>query len=81
MTSDNTPAPAPSWTVTYQQESQQVDTGNRVVKGVTVGFQTGTGQQGSVFVPDTQYTPDQVRTAIAARAAQLDTIAGMTSAG
>ncbi len=67
------------WSVEYQQESTQVGTGNRVVQGFTVGFVTGLGAHGSVFVPRDTYTPDAVRLAIAAQAAQLDAIATLTS--
>ncbi|HVT14569.1 MAG TPA: hypothetical protein VHQ90_00110 [Thermoanaerobaculia bacterium] len=52
--------------------------GGRFVKGVEVAFVTTAGNAGSVFVPQDQYTPDAVRTAIAEAAATMDAVGSIT---
>jgi hypothetical protein len=72
-------SPSSGWTVTGQTQTTQVNDAGVVVQGVRVQFRTGNGTAGYVFVPMAQYTPDQVRMAIAAQAAvvdQVDALAG-----
>lgn len=81
MSSFNAPAPG-GWVVQSQTESMQVAPGGTtVVDGYTVGFVTGHGVHGSVFVPHSMYTADVVRQAIDAKAAELDAVATLTSNG
>jgi len=49
------------------------------VRGFMVTYQLATGQSGQVFVPGTQFVPDQARQVIAAAAANLAAIANLTS--
>ena len=68
-----------TWVVDSQIE--QIQGGAQgIVRGVLVSFTTGAGNKGSVFVPDTQYTVDAARTAIAARAAVLDAVSALSQA-
>lgn len=60
-----------TWNVTTQQETTRPDSTGRFVSGVLVTFTTSNGLSGSVFVPDAQYTPDNVRSAIQARVEQM----------
>jgi len=41
-------------------------------------FRTEAGVDSDVFVPDSQYSPTNVRAAILAKAHQLDTVQGMS---
>jgi len=75
-----TPAPGSSWRVTGQQQTMRIGPTGDATHGVEVMFSTGHGVAGSVFVPDSVYAdPQQVREAVAARAAQLDAVSTMTS--
>lgn len=74
MTDDATPA----WTVTGQVETTDQGPDGTYVPGVRISFRTATGANGSVFLPHAQYTVAAVRSAIAARAAVLDEVAGLT---
>lgn len=68
------------WTVTSTSEQLgQGDTGVPV-PGVKVFFTIDTGQEGSVFVPDTvvMQGQDAVKARIAARAAALGGLKGLT---
>lgn len=69
---------APVWSVTYQTETMGVGPAGLPVAGVRVGFKTGTGQEGTIFVPDASYTPDAVRAAIAERVAAMAAVAGLS---
>lgn len=68
----------PTWTVTGQTERDQVVPGSAPVRGVQVFFQTGLGQQGSIFVPYTNYNTTEVSQRLAAAAAQMDSIKQLT---
>lgn len=71
---------ASSWEVTGQVADQTtITTAGQVVTGHQVYFITGTGYRGSVFVPDEQYTPANVKTLINAAAARGDQVAELTS--
>ncbi len=71
-------APSSGWNVTGQRETVQVNNG-QVVNGVTIDFLTGNGVQGSVFIPNERYTTEYARTQIAARAAMLDAVHGLSA--
>ena len=79
MTMSMPPADAqPTWRVTGQTERDQVVPGSAPVRGVQIFFQTGLGQQGSIFVPYTEYNTTSVAQRLAAAAAQMDAIKGLT---
>lgn len=66
-----------SWTVTRQRpESSWVD--GQYLDGIRVFFDTGAGQSDSVWVSNNDYSASRVRSAIAARAAIVDEVAGLT---
>lgn len=71
-------APATGWVIISQQETLQPGPGGRVTEGIVVRFTTASGQEGSVFVPRSQYTPINVRAAVAAHAATLDQVAKLS---
>lgn len=73
------PPPVTSWQVTSTTETQEVDSAGSVVRGARVHFTTGTGQSASVFIPQAQLNVDNVRAAIAAKAALLDQVGTLTS--
>lgn len=66
------------WTVDSQQEATQVTADGRVIDGMTIFAHTGNGTRFTVFVPHESYGADQVRAVVAARAAALDSVHGMT---
>ncbi len=81
MTSPLMP-PSSGWRVTGQgAPTSDVDSTGTVTRGVTVYFQTGNGVNSSVFVPETNYTPDLVRAQIAQKAAALDTVGSLSDDG
>lgn len=53
--------PAITWQIVSQIEGTGRQEGGGFVQGVTVGFTTSNGHAGSVFVPKSSYTPDNVR--------------------
>lgn len=63
-----------SWTVEYQQETVDLDSGGRAVQGVKVGFVTGHGVHASVFVPKATYNAHSVRQAILAAVEHIDAV-------
>lgn len=68
-------ASEPSWTVTGQAEQMNLDDQGAFVPGVTVSFRTADGHNGTVWLPNTRYTLDAVRAAIAERAAAFQAVA------
>lgn len=72
------PDAQPTWTVTGQTERDQIVPGSAPVKGQQVFFQTRLGQQGSVFVPYTEYTTTNVVAKVGQMAAQLDSVKQLT---
>jgi len=68
---------SPAWVVTQQTEATDVGPTGAYVSGVRVTFRTASGAVGSVFVAHTDYTVDQVRKAITARAAVIEGVAGL----
>lgn len=74
-------APVASWSVTGQMETTQLDSTGQATAGVRVFFRTGLGNTGSVFVPRSSYSPDNVRGMIADAAAAADAIGQLSSEG
>lgn len=70
-------APLPAWTVTSQVEEFQPNDRGQYVPGVTVGFRTAGGHNGSVFVPRSEYNPARARQLIAAQAEAMDAIGAL----
>lgn len=66
------------WTVTTQRETQEQGPGGRFIKGIEVGFVTGQGVAGTVFVPAVSYNPPTVSAMITEKAAQIDAITGLS---
>lgn len=73
--------PASTWDVTSQPEWTELTPGSGPVAGWRVMFTTGMGHTGTVFVPNAQYTPDNVRRMIAEKAATMDQIGSLSSSG
>ena len=73
--------PGGTWQVTGQLEQTKINAAGRVVEGVQVLFTTGTGSTGSVWIPRNLFTPDAVRAAVSAAAANVDAVATLTSGG
>jgi hypothetical protein len=72
------PDATPTWTVTGQTERDQIVPGSAPVKGMQIFYQTRLGQQGSIFVPYTQYTTAYVTAQLAQAAAQADAVKQLT---
>lgn len=66
-----TGTPPPPWRVVGQREEYRPGPTGAYVSGVVVQYQLPEGTTGSVFVPDSQYTPDVVRAMVDARAAVM----------
>lgn len=67
-----------TWTVVDQREESR-DPGDGIyTQGMTVRFRTGSGQLGTVFVPDRDYTASRVRAAIERRAAEIEAVQALT---
>lgn len=81
MSNGNGSTQGAGWTVTSTSPNTNVDTAGRVVKGYTVAFQTGLGHQGTVFVPESQFSPDIVRGMVKAQAAIVDEINTLSDDG
>ena len=80
MTTSQAPMSAPGgWRVVSQVEATDRDVSGNFVPGHRVYFETASGVTGSVFLSAMFYTPDNVRAAIAAKAAIIDSIAGLSS--
>jgi hypothetical protein len=73
--------PKNAWTVEYQQETVDVGPDGRPTQGVKIGFETGGGLHGSVFVPRALYNPDNVRAALAQAAHQMDVVQNLKGSG
>lgn len=76
MATDGAPV---TWEITAQREDYRPGPTGAFVTGVVISFRTGQGHTGSVFVPDTLYTVDAARSAIAARAAAMDAVGRLTT--
>lgn len=71
-------APITGWTVTGQMETYDQGPNGTTVRGMRVNFTLPSGAGGSVFVPDSQYNPANVRAAIAYRAGQIAEVSNLT---
>lgn len=71
---------AVSYTVTGQTERDQVQASGPPVRGVTIFYTTGKGNQGSVWVPYATYNqgPAQVAPIIAQAAGRMDQIGALS---
>lgn len=67
------------WHVTNTLEQTTAAPGGGIVSGYKVGFQTGAGNIGSVFLPKTGFTPTAVSAAINLEAAKLDSVAALSA--
>lgn len=63
-----------TWRVTQQMETQQPGANGRFTKGVNVTFSTSNGLSGTVFVPESSYSADNVRKLIAAKVAAMTSV-------
>lgn len=66
------------WTITGTQETTGLTDQGTPAKGVLVSFKLDDGTAGTVFVPDTAFTPAHVTALVAARAASLVGVKGLT---
>jgi hypothetical protein len=76
MADNTTPAPS-GWRVTGQTPAKQPTTAGTFENGINVTFITGKGVVGTIFVPETVYNPDNVRTLIAQKVAVLDAVSDL----
>lgn len=67
-TSTGPRAPQVGATITDQVQTVEPAPNGQVVRGYRVHFTIPSGQGGSVFVPEAQYTENGVRAAVAAQA-------------
>ncbi|HUZ84158.1 MAG TPA: hypothetical protein VMU66_05650 [Gaiellales bacterium] len=68
------------WEITAQREDYRPGPTGAFVAGVVVTFRLPSGTTGSVFIPDSQYSAEIVRAAIAARAAVMEAVNTLTGA-
>ena len=66
------------WRVVSQQETLAPAASGTFTKGVQVFFVTARGNTASVFLPESQYSADNVRAAVAQKAATLDGVSNLT---
>lgn len=69
---------APAWVITGQLETADIGPQGTYVPGVRVSFRCANGQAGSVFVAQSDYTAENVRQAVADKAATMAAVAGLT---
>lgn len=75
------PANPSGFRVTSQVDQSGQDATGKFVAGRSVQFVTGNGTPGSVFIPLTLYTPDNVMAAIANQAAIIDAVDAFDTTG
>lgn len=73
------PDNGPRWKVTGQQTASGQDTNGSFVRGRNITYQLADGTTGSVFVPNSSYTPEAVKAAIAADADKVAAVSMLTS--
>jgi hypothetical protein len=66
------------WRVESQTETTEVGPIGQFVRGITVGFVTGSGVRGSVFVPHDVYEPGTIAAMINAKVALIDAVGSLT---
>ena len=69
----------PQWKVTGQQAATGQDSNGSFVRGRNITYQLADGTSGSVFVPNSNYTAEAVKAAIAADAEKVAAVAKLTS--
>ena len=69
------------WRVTGQSPANRRLPNGQFTDGMVVQFTTGSGVHSTVFVPESMYTPDNVRTAITAKARTIDAVAALGESG
>lgn len=74
----SSPSNGVTWRVDSQVQRTRVNALGGVEDGYDIAFTTGAGHNGSVFVPESRYTPANVRAAIAEKAALMDQVGSMT---
>jgi hypothetical protein len=67
------------WHVTYQTQKQKQQPSGGFAQVVEVGFETDNGAKGSVDVPVSLYSADQVKQRVDAYASELDAVHGLSS--
>jgi len=67
-------APMTGWEITAQVERDELDARGQPARGMRVYFTTGKGISASVFFPQREYNPDNVRATVAAQAATIDQV-------
>jgi len=67
----------PAWTVISQSETMGIGPSGAAGSGVKVTFRLADGTTGSVFVPDAQFNAENVRAAITARVAVIESVKGL----
>lgn len=70
--------PSQGWRVVSQQETLAPAASGTFTRGIQVFFVTARGNTASVFLPESQYSADNVRAAIAAKVANLDGVSDLT---
>ncbi len=65
------------WRVTGQSPAKQPTTAGTFQDGINVTFITGKGVVGTIFVPETVYTPENVKALIAQKVAVLDQVSAL----
>lgn len=76
---DTPTTPPITWRITGQLETQQAGASGTYTPGVQVSFLLSNGDIGTVFVPRSQYTPDNVRNAVHAWAMNMAEISGLST--
>lgn len=71
-------APVTGWTVGSQTETYEPGPNGQITRGVRVYFTLPSGVGGSVFIPEAQYNPVNVRAAIAAKASMIADVSNLT---
>jgi hypothetical protein len=69
----------PKWKVVSQQTGSGQDANGKFVQGRNVTYQLADGTSGTVFVPNTSYTVESVKSAIADDAGRVADVARLTS--
>lgn len=72
------PPPRTTWRVTAQSPAVRPGPTGRYQPGTEVSFVTGKGVTGSVWVPESIFSPTTVRRMVTAKAMVLDTVQGLT---
>jgi hypothetical protein len=72
-------AGAARWTITSQAQTTQPDATGKFATGVLIHFATQKGNQGSVFVPEAGYNPQNVAAMVQAKADTMDAVSALGS--